>query len=548
MEKRVLELLTSHGTLVSPEAVTYICEKEDPEEYIKTAMKKLSEAPLFLTIDILKSTEQLSMDAVNIISERSKPPIPNNAPVHSNVNTDVNTIENTMVKEITPETTQKIPMGGLLTRTSIKPSVDPEPKVEILGGTKKPLGSEFAEDLKILKDVTGQSTTEGTLTDFIKHFRERFTKLRKLLQNQRREAMGSIEIAGAKDRQGPLKIIGMIVNARTTKHGHKLIELDDETGSITVLINNSSPLIKMCFIKDEVICVIGKRGKSDLVYAEDVIKPDVPISRRQARSEEPIGCMFLSDIHIGSTTFLHDSWKRFTEWLNGDYSLPKTEVLRDKLKYIVVSGDIVDGIGIYPDQESELDISDIYAQYEDLAEKFSVIPDHMKLIIQPGNHDAVRPAEPQPTFPTEITNLFNGNIVFVGNPCNFKLHNVEILSYHGRSMDDFVMQIPEMSYEKPLAIMKEMLVRRHLAPVYGSKTPIAPEHLDYMVIERVPDIFVTGHIHKTAVEKYRDILMINASAWQSQTSYQKMMNFNPDPAKVIVTNLQTGALQVLHFS
>jgi DNA polymerase II small subunit len=539
MEKRVLELLTSHGTLVSPEVVNYICEKEDPEDYIKTTMKKLSEAPLFLTLDILKSAEQMSMESISVMSKETNalnPP-----------NTSEPTIENIIKDEISHDGLQKIPAGGLLTKPTTKPNVDPETQVELLGGAKKPIGSEFADDLKILKDVTGQSTTEGTLNDFIKHFRERFAKLRKLLQNQRREAIGSIEIARAKDRQGPLKIIGMIVNARTTKHGHKLIELDDETGSITVLINNSSPLIKMSFIKDEVICVIGKMGKSDLVYVEDIIKPDVPISRRQARSEEPIGCMFLSDIHMGSTTFLHDSWKRFTDWLNDEYSIPKTEVLRDQLKYIVVSGDIVDGIGIYPDQESELEISDIYAQYENLAEKFSVIPDHIKLIVQPGNHDAVRPAEPQPTFPNEITNLFNGNIVFVGNPCNFKLHNVEILSYHGRSMDDFVMQIPDVSYEKPLAIMKEMLVRRHLAPVYGNKTPIAPEHQDYMVIERIPDIFVTGHIHKTAVEKYRDILMINASAWQSQTSYQKMMNFNPDPAKAIVTNLQTGALQILQF-
>jgi DNA polymerase II small subunit len=114
-------------------------------------------------------------------------------------------------------------------------------------------------------------------------------------------------------------------------------------------------------------------------------------------------------------------------------------------------------------------------------------------------------------------------------------------------MDDFVMQIPSVSYNKPIQIMKEMLARRHLAPVYGDKTPIAPEHQDYLTIDRIPDVFVTGHIHKTAVEYYRDILLINASAWQSQTTYQKMMNFNPEPAQVIYTDLQTGNYEQLKF-
>jgi len=90
-------------------------------------------------------------------------------------------------------------------------------------------------------------------------------------------------------------------------------------------------------------------------------------------------------------------------------------------------------------------------------------------------------------------------------------------------------------------------VRRHLAPIYGEKTPIAPEHQDYLVIDKIPDIFVTGHIHKTAVEIYRDITLLNASAWQAQTSYQKMRNFNPDPGKGIAMDLQSGAVKILNF-
>jgi DNA polymerase II small subunit len=552
MEKRILQLLTSHGTLVTPEVMAYILEKPDPEAYIKSTLKNLKEAPLYLTIDILQSAELRSGPGSEIIADNGEV-IPTDLSGGFGKVEDINVqlpepgpgAESEPELEIQPE---------LRSETDIRPTHESEhrpelaPKLEVVGGQKKPTALEYSEDIRVLKDVTGESTSEGTIKDFSKYFNKRFHKLRHILQVQRREAMGSSTIAQARARQGPVKLIGIVNSARTTKQNHKILEIEDETETIAVLINNNSPLINMTFINDEVLCVIGKISKSDLVYAEDIIRPDVPITRTRARADVPVGCVFMSDIHIGSNTFLHDTWDRFMKWLNGRYDLNGTEKLLDKLKYIVVAGDIVDGIGVYPKQELELDISDIYAQYENLANKFQEIPEHIKLIVQPGNHDAVRPAEPQPTFPGEITKLFNGNILFLGNPCHFKLHNVDILSYHGRSMDDFVMQIPAVTYNKPLRIMKEMLVRRHLAPIYGNKTPIAPEHEDYMVIDKIPDIFVTGHIHKTAVENYRDILMINASAWQSQTVYQKMMNFNPDPGKVVYTDLQSGAVQVLNFN
>jgi hypothetical protein len=81
--------------------------------------------------------------------------------------------------------------------------------------------------------------------------------------------------------------------------------------------------------------------------------------------------------------------------------------------------------------------------------------------------------------------------------------------------------------------MKEMLKRRHLASMYGGKTPLAPEPRDMMVIDTVPDIFVTGHVHGAGLSHYKGVRLINASTWQSQTSFQKMHNFTPDPAKLV---------------
>jgi DNA polymerase II small subunit len=39
-----------------------------------------------------------------------------------------------------------------------------------------------------------------------------------------------------------------------------------------------------------------------------------------------------------------------------------------KIKYLFVAGDSVDGIGIYPQQITELDIFDIYEQFDRLTD------------------------------------------------------------------------------------------------------------------------------------------------------------------------------------
>jgi DNA polymerase II small subunit len=105
-----------------------------------------------------------------------------------------------------------------------------------------------------------------------------------------------------------------------------------------------------------------------------------------------------------------------------------------------------------------------------------------------------------------------------------------------------------MTYDNPLEIMKEMLKRRHLAPIYGGKTPIAPEKKDYLVIDPVPDVFVTGHVHGAGVSEYRGVRLINASTWQAQTSFQRMHNFHPNPAKLPLLHLGTGKVVMKDFN
>ena len=55
------------------------------------------------------------------------------------------------------------------------------------------------------------------------------------------------------------------------------------------------------------------------------------------------------------------------------------------------------------------------------------------------------------------------------------------------------------------------------------------EKEDYLVIEDVPDVLHSGHVHTFGTAFYRGVFVVNSSTWQSQTEFQKKMNLNPMP-------------------
>ena len=389
-------------------------------------------------------------------------------------------------------------------------------------------------------DVTGDSTCEGKINDFAGYFENRFNTLKKMIE-RRKDFGNSMPIARAVTLERETRIIGMVYNKKETKNGHITISLEDMSGTCTMFISKDSPLIKEIFVHDEVIGVIGKgTSRKDLYIANEIVRPDIPTNNAWVPSDSCASIAFLSDVHVGSSTFLGSQWKKMVEWLKGNaYNMD--------LDYIVFPGDVVDGIGIFPSQEEELEITDIYKQYETFAEYLKEIPDHIKMVVQPGNHDAVRLAEPQPALSEIFTKSFDSNVILSGNPVNLNVEGRTVLTYHGKGLDDWVANVQQLTYDDPINIMKEMLVRRHLSPMYGGRTALAPEKKDYLVVERVPEIFVTGHVHGAGKMDHRGVKYINASAWQDQTEYQKMHNFNPNPAIMPVVNLGTGIIRMMDF-
>ncbi len=407
----------------------------------------------------------------------------------------------------------------------------------------------------VLSDITGHSTCVGEYMQFVQYFRDRYSRLSEIIRG-RINARPIESLKGRGFRRGgekgseEISIIGMVSDTSTTTNGHRILSLEDPTGSFPVLVRNSEKdLFDLAsrILLDEVIGVTGSVTKDGgLMMASKIIQPDVPNSALR-RTGAKGKVVLISDVHVGSAQFMEDSWLNFLDFLKGDSDSEALKKIAKEVRYLVVAGDLVDGIGIYPDQEKELTILDVYEQYRKAAEYFWEIPKHIQIIISPGNHDAVRQAEPQPALPVRIREHFPPNITFVGNPSLVDLDGVSILIYHGRSIDDLVASVPGVSYQEPAGAVLEMIKRRHLAPTYGSRVSISPEKKDYFIIDPVPDIIHTGHVHTLGVQRYKNVLLVNSGTWQAQTEFQKRVNLMPMPAQVPVVDLADFGVTILKF-
>ncbi len=416
----------------------------------------------------------------------------------------------------------------------------------------QPYAKEIDSDINVIEDPTEKTCTMGSIDDYLDYFRDRFRRLEKILRQRIdvRDAMPITEALKA-PKNSKVKVIGMLTEKRESKQ-RIFFKIEDMNASATVFvpqgIEETIRARAQALLLDQVVCIIAVKSRNDLLVLEDVLFPEVP-QRTPRKASIPVYAALISDLHVGSKLFMREEFNRFLLWLNGKLGNAYQREVAGRIKYVIIAGDLVDGIGVYPGQAEELAIQDIYQQYR-LASKFiEQIPDYIELIVIPGNHDASRKALPQPAIPKEYAeSLYEARKVHsLGNPCTISLHGVELLVYHGRSLDDIIATAPNQSFKEPEKAMKLLMQCRHLAPIYGQKTPISPENRDFMVIERIPDIFHTGHIHVERHETYRGVLLVNSGAWQGQTVFQKKMGLEPTPGIAPIVDLQTLQVFTVNF-
>ena len=396
---------------------------------------------------------------------------------------------------------------------------------------------------RVLFDPTLKITSAEGIEGYKALFSSRFEKLKKIVSNRpEAKLLKSISLIISTKSKEDMFLCGLLSERRSERNITKLT-IDDPTGTIeTIVFDKDLQKTAQGLLIDQFVFVKINLGKNGGFIVKDLIVPGIP-EHASNRSETETYAVFLSDLHIGSMYFMEKELNDFISWLSSPDPVAR------KIRFVLICGDLVDGVGIYPGQDKELVFVNVEDQLKKAVEILEKIPKHIKIFIVPGNHDPGRRALPQPAIPEKYElGLWNKENFFVlGNPSIVSLNGVKVLLYHGQSIDDVVRTTPGLSYDKPTEVMRRFLQARHLSPIYGSQTPIAPETEDMMVIDEVPDIFQAGHVHVLGFDMYRGVLILNSGAWQHQTPFQAGVGITPSTGIAVIVNLKTFKVYTKDF-
>jgi len=518
---RIVSELTSRGYNADREAVTLLAGADDPTGALERVVEAAGDNTLVIRTDHVRSVLAADQPAPREPAATTDQLTETHPP---DADPSVSTGEREP-KQPEGKTYSPVETGGSI--ADFERSIDPA-----------------LREIEIVGDMTGQSTGTGEYREFVQVFRDRLERLGSKLRSRvnHRPATAISSMPSGSD----VAMVGLVNDIRSTASGHWLVELEDATGTFPFLVMKDREYASLVeeLLCDEVIAMEGTLSDDGgIAFVDGMYFPDVPRTYQPSTADRHVQAALISDVHVGSQEFMADAWNAFADWLH----TPEAA----HVEYLLIAGDMVEGVGVYPNQDEELDIVDIYEQYEAFNEYLKRVPGDMEIVMIPGNHDAVRLAEPQPGFDERLRGIMSAHDVqIVSNPSMVTIEGVSILLYHGVSLDEVIAELPaeKASYDEPHKAMYQLLKKRHVAPQYGGHTRLAPEEKDYLAIDQVPDIFHTGHVHKLGFGKYHNVLAINSGCWQSQTDFQKSVNISPDAGYAPIVDLDTLDVTVQKFS
>ena len=432
-------------------------------------------------------------------------------------------------------------------------SIEISKEVQTLPIIKKEVVIPYPTSVRVLSS-NPPTNKKIEVKDFVTYFRNRLSEMKGFLQ----EHVGLENLVSINKISGSnhgISIIGLVLEKRVTKNKNIIFEIEDLTGRIKILINKDKK--ELCEKVDEIALdsVIGIKGSGnrEIIFVNELILPESRLPERK-KSIYDESVLFIGDLHFGSKRFLEKSFEKFINYLSEDNLEPEAR----KIKYLFIVGDIVTGVGNYPNQEDDLVIGDVEEQFSRFAELLGRVRKDIQIIISPGNHDCVRLMEPQPVLDEKFAwALYEmENVILTENPSYVNIgakesfSGFDVLTYHGFSFPYYANSVPRLLVSRamntPEEIMKYLLVNRHLAPTHAS-VQYFPLEKDPLIIRKIPDIFVAAHTHKSAVSYFNNILVVSVSSWEGFTPYQEKFGNTPDHCKVPMFNLKTRAVKILDF-
>ncbi|TFG05069.1 MAG: DNA-directed DNA polymerase II small subunit [Promethearchaeota archaeon] len=573
----IIRKFLESGINISPKSLKFISNLNNSLDKVDEIIKESSFIPSFnghLTINFLKkmsdkeiqktlkrhSLNELTVPELDIVKKKIPPQEDKNL-LNDNDGELKNTGKNSNqlledLDYISSSLSKSSPKNKNHTRLPLKKIEKKKKSIRALESTKStlhfiPSAKNYEIDYEILMDPTGKLYTNGDYNDFYELMVDKYNQLKKLMK-RRSDTLSATNIANIlrNSQNQEIAVIGLVKEIRPTRNDNYFITLEDNTGEINGVLKRSAEnqeTIKILerTLMDQMLFVSGtynpgEKRKKGIIFINNLTKIDIPRDHEPNKSTEPLTIALLSDTHIGSREFEKDLWNRFINFLNGEIGNKNIRDIAGRIKYIVINGDLIDGIGVYPSQEEDLVINDLYKQYEFASELLSEVPDYIKVFYSSGNHEPVRNALPRPAVPKKYADSLVGQgVKCIGNPAVIKTHGVNTLIFHGDSLIDLNQLLPGLDNQKPTETMKELLICRHLAPTYGKKTQIAPVNRDWLIIDQIPDIFHTGHIHINGMGIYRNVSLVNSGCFQSQTDFMKSFGIQPTPGIASLIELDT---------
>ncbi len=399
--------------------------------------------------------------------------------------------------------------------------------------------------------------------DFVNVYNSRLKELEKILRSrQELQNLTSISRINSKKEKENVAFVGVVYGKAVTKAGNLLFTIEDQTGMIKVVVTQRNESLFKLAEEIQLDEVIGVTGTCDqIVFANNLFIPDVPLTKELKKSPDDGYFAVISDLEVGNKYFLEKEFMKFISWINGDIGNEKQKEAASKIKYVFIVGDCVAGVGIYPGQEYDLTIIDIKDQYKKFAEYVSLIPSHIPVFICLGNHDVGRISEPQPPLTAEYAQSLVEipNVIPVSNPSLINIFaqsdkgfgGLDVMLYHGGSLvyySEAILNIRRLGAQKrPDLIMKYWLQRRHLAPTHTATLYIPDPEKDPLLIDKVPDFILSGHIHRASVTNYRNVTCINASCWGAVTEEQERRGLEPQPARAFLVDMHTREVKIMNF-
>lgn len=242
----------------------------------------------------------------------------------------------------------------------------------------------LVSSFKIIKNLTSKKT-EITPEDFAKFYRSRFEKTKNIILEKMQKPFTSLnKLSNFRDE---VYVIGIIREIRE-KDGKKIVELEDATGSVSVVFDKDTFDAEL----DDVIAVLAVSSKN-VLFGKQIIYPDVPL-RSPATGKGKV--CFVGSLNLNEAS--KADGERFFSWFG-----------ECQASHLFCAGDVGD-----------------INEFERLVERYC---SGKTIVFTPGGKES---NEEYPQLPISFNSK---KIISLSNPAMIELNGVKILMMHKFSME-----------------------------------------------------------------------------------------------------------------